>query len=71
MRCWQPPSACRGWMSWCSGSAIPTALPAGHPAREKAEAVDGVAAFVCEGTVCSLPVTEPNRLIEVAANGLV
>ncbi len=49
----------------------PAALPAGHPAREKAEAVDGVAAFVCEGTVCSLPVTEPNRLIEVATSGLV
>jgi uncharacterized protein YyaL (SSP411 family) len=48
----------------------PAALPAGHPAREKAEAVAGVAAFVCEGTVCSLPVTEPSQLVEVAAGGL-
>lgn len=49
----------------------PAALPSGHPAREKAEAVTGTAAFVCEGTVCSLPVTEPDRLVEVAAKGLV
>jgi uncharacterized protein YyaL (SSP411 family) len=46
------------------------ALSAGHPAREKAEAVAGVAAFICEGTVCSLPVTEPNRLTELAAPAL-
>ncbi|CAA0110028.1 Uncharacterised protein [Starkeya nomas] len=40
------------------------ALPAGHPAREKMEAIDGDAAFVCAGSVCSLPVTEANRLAE-------
>ncbi len=35
-----------------------------HPAREKARASQGAAAFVCGGQLCSLPVTEPNRLAE-------
>ncbi|MGA0562001.1 thioredoxin domain-containing protein [Ancylobacter sp. VNQ12] len=41
-----------------------TALPADHPAKAKALAVEGAAAFVCAGAVCSLPVTETNRLSE-------
>lgn len=43
-----------------------TTLPADHPAKAKALAVDGVAAFVCAGAVCSLPVTDTNRLVETA-----
>ncbi|MCS0495134.1 thioredoxin domain-containing protein [Ancylobacter sp. MQZ15Z-1] len=42
----------------------PAALPETHPARAKATAAEGAAAFVCSGAVCSLPVTEPNRLAE-------
>jgi len=34
-------------------------LPAGHPARSKAEAAPDGAAFVCVGERCSLPVTDP------------
>ncbi|WAC28381.1 thioredoxin domain-containing protein [Ancylobacter sp. SL191] len=41
------------------------ALPATHPAQAKAAAVSEPAAFICVGTVCSLPVTEPNQLAEV------
>lgn len=41
-----------------------TALPADHPAKAKALAVEGDAAFVCAGAVCSLPVTDTNRLAE-------
>ena len=40
------------------------ALPADHPAKAKALAVEGDAAFVCAGAVCSLPVTDTNRLAE-------
>ncbi|TCK29947.1 hypothetical protein EV667_0032 [Ancylobacter aquaticus] len=51
----------------------PAALSADHPARAKAESLraDGMhaAAFVCAGGVCSLPVTESNRLAEVVAGG--
>ncbi|QFR33923.1 thioredoxin domain-containing protein [Ancylobacter sp. TS-1] len=50
--------------------ADPAALPAGHPARAKAEAVDGAAAFVCAGAVCSLPVTDTNRLAEMVRSGV-
>lgn len=42
-------------------------LPAAHPAAEKAAAVNTPSAFICVGTVCSLPVTDPNRLGEVIA----
>jgi len=44
-----------------------SSLPADHPARAKAEAVSGVAAFVCAGSVCSLPVTDANRLAEAVS----
>lgn len=42
-----------------------TSLPATHPAAEKAASVSEPAAFVCVGTVCSLPVTEPNQLADI------
>ncbi|MCW8916839.1 MAG: hypothetical protein OQK24_13435, partial [Magnetovibrio sp.] len=39
-----------------------TNLPTGHPARYK-EMVDGLpTAYVCRGTVCSLPITTPIKL---------
>ena len=38
------------------------ALPANHPARTKASAVEGIAAFVCRNQSCSLPMTEPSAL---------
>jgi hypothetical protein len=41
-----------------------TVLPEGHPARYK-EQLDGKAtAYVCRGTICSLPVTDPGALTE-------
>ena len=45
--------------------AVPgAALPAAHPAHGKG-LVDGrAAAYVCEGPVCSLPLTEPQALID-------
>ncbi len=40
------------------------ALPAGHPASGKG-LVDGKsAAYVCDGPVCSLPITDPDSLLE-------
>jgi uncharacterized protein len=39
------------------------ALPPDHPAHEKAKAAEEPAAFVCIGETCSLPVTDPDRLI--------
>lgn len=47
----------------------PAALPADHPARTKAASVEGAAAFLCSGSVCSLPVTDANRLGELARRG--
>ena len=42
-------------------------LPANHPASGKG-LVDGKpAAYVCEGPVCSLPITEPETLLETLA----
>lgn len=41
-------------------------LPNNHPAREKVAAAKGEgAAFVCRGEVCSLPITDPQKLAEV------
>jgi uncharacterized protein YyaL (SSP411 family) len=41
-----------------------TSLPADHPAAGK-DAVDGrPTAYVCEGPVCSLPITDPDALTE-------
>ena len=39
-------------------------LPVGHPAHGKG-LVDGKpAAYVCDGPVCSLPITDPHSLLE-------
>ena len=49
--------------------AVPqgSSLPADNPAFGKA-LVDGKpAAYICEGPVCSLPVTDPNTLLETLA----
>jgi hypothetical protein len=44
------------------------ALPDAHPAREKVEAASGPAAFICIGETCSLPVTDPDRIVSHAVN---
>ncbi len=50
--------------------ANPAALPADHPARAKAASAAGApAAYVCAGGVCSLPVTDVNRLAETVRGG--
>jgi uncharacterized protein len=41
-------------------------LPAGHPAQAKVAAAREPAAFVCVGTTCSLPITSPAALAQVA-----
>ncbi len=46
------------------------ALPAGHPAAGKAQ-VDGKAtAYVCRGTTCSLPITDPAELAGALSGAL-
>ena len=40
------------------------ALPPLHPAQEKIKAASGAAAFICIGERCSLPVTEPEQIVE-------
>ncbi len=47
--------------------AIQRVVDANHPARAKAEAIEGIAAFVCVGSVCSLPVTDANRLAQTVS----
>ncbi|MBO0737667.1 MAG: thioredoxin domain-containing protein [Alphaproteobacteria bacterium] len=42
-------------------------LPAGHPASGKGLFEGKPAAYVCEGPVCSLPVTDPETLLETLA----
>ena len=42
-------------------------LPASHPAAGKSMTDGRATAYVCRGTTCSLPVTEPNRLAELLA----
>jgi uncharacterized protein YyaL (SSP411 family) len=39
-------------------------LPAGHPAFGKGLVAGRAAAYVCDGPVCSLPLTDPRALIE-------
>jgi uncharacterized protein YyaL (SSP411 family) len=39
-------------------------LPAGHPAHGKGMVGGKPAAYVCEGPVCSLPLTEPQALVD-------
>ena len=43
------------------------ALPAGHPAAGKGLVNGKAAAYVCEGPVCSLPVSEPAALARLLA----
>jgi uncharacterized protein YyaL (SSP411 family) len=42
-------------------------LPDGHPAQDKIKAAPGVAAFVCVGETCSLPVTSREQLSQMLA----
>jgi uncharacterized protein len=42
-------------------------LPADHPAYGKGLVDEKPAAYVCEGAVCSLPVTDPESLLETLA----
>jgi uncharacterized protein YyaL (SSP411 family) len=44
--------------------ALEASLPAGHPAHGKGLVGGHAAAYVCEGPVCSLPLTEPQPLID-------
>ncbi len=44
-----------------------TELPAAHPAHGKGPVDGRPAAYVCEGPVCSLPLTEPQALIDKLA----
>lgn len=41
-----------------------TILPEGHPARHKDQIDDMATAYVCRGTICSLPVTDLSELTE-------
>src|SRR5258708_24973379 len=45
----------------------PDALPDWHPAQNKIKAAPGVAAFVCVGETCSLPVTSRDALAQTLA----
>jgi len=38
-------------------------LPPGHPARSKGQVGGHATAYVCEGPTCSLPLTDPARLV--------
>src|SRR5207237_2383109 len=40
------------------------ALPSGHPAAGKGLVAGRPATYVCEGPVCSLPITDPQALID-------
>ena len=40
------------------------ALPEGHPAHGKGLVGGRAAAYVCEGPVCSLPLTQPQALLD-------
>jgi hypothetical protein len=42
-------------------------LPATHPAQEKLKAAPGSAAFVCVGSTCSLPVSDPAKIADAVA----
>jgi uncharacterized protein len=46
------------------------ALPEGHPAYGKSLVAGRPAAYVCEGPVCSLPLTEPQALMEKLAGAI-
>jgi uncharacterized protein YyaL (SSP411 family) len=42
-------------------------LPADHPAHGKGLIAGRAAAYVCEGPVCSLPIIEPQALLDSLA----
>jgi uncharacterized protein YyaL (SSP411 family) len=42
------------------------ALASNHPAQAKLASLNGTAAFVCSGQTCSLPVTDPDALTQLA-----
>jgi len=42
-------------------------LPSDHPAFGKGLVDRKPAAYICEGPVCSLPITEPETLLETLA----
>jgi hypothetical protein len=42
-------------------------LPASHPAQDKLKATTGSAAFVCVGSTCSLPVSDPAKIADAIA----
>jgi uncharacterized protein len=44
-------------------------LPATHPAAGKSQVDDHVTAYVCRGTTCSLPITDPAGLSQALALG--
>jgi uncharacterized protein len=46
----------------------PAALPDWHPAQDKIRAARGVAAFVCVGETCSLPVASRDQLSQTLAS---
>jgi hypothetical protein len=39
-------------------------LPASHPAQAKLASASGPAAFICVGSTCSLPLTDPSALAD-------
>ncbi|HEX3862167.1 MAG TPA: thioredoxin domain-containing protein [Stellaceae bacterium] len=45
-----------------------TNLPPGHPAEDKGLVKDHAAAYVCDGPVCSLPLTDPQALAATLAD---
>src|SRR5438034_408806 len=50
------------------GVAPDQALPEGHPAHGKGLVAGRPAVFVCDGPVCSLPLTEPKALVDNLAS---
>ncbi|HWF93536.1 MAG TPA: thioredoxin domain-containing protein, partial [Xanthobacteraceae bacterium] len=45
----------------------PQSLPGHHPAQDKIKSAPGIAAFVCVGETCSLPVTSRQHLVQTLA----
>ena len=48
-------------------AASAQSLPASHPAQEKIAVALGAAAFICVGQTCSLPVAEPDKIVEAVS----
>jgi uncharacterized protein YyaL (SSP411 family) len=49
---------------WIAINEPGEALPEGHPARGKAVLGGRPTAYVCQGSTCSLPITDPGRLAQ-------